>query len=35
MWMLDGSSSLNRGISVTPRLPGTAIVFVPGWRWIL
>ena len=33
MWMLEGSSSLNCGISAFTA-SATAIVLVPGWRWM-
>ncbi len=33
MWTLGGSSSLNCGISAFTA-SATAIVFVPGWRWM-
>ncbi len=33
MWTLDGSSRRNCGISAFTA-SATAIVFVPGWRWM-
>ena len=33
MWTLDGSSSRNCGSSAFTA-SATAIVFVPGWRWM-